>query len=1204
MKNPNNIYKVVSRKICFNPIKSFAKKVTFLTILTALLLQLGTALIPAQAVAPQSLSIDGTECVMRLVELPNIEASDNASSFSYIPNANKSGAYSDTGDNTFGGFNPTQFRLPLAWYLGPLVAKVDGYDSYENSASIKNDVASLQSIADPDANNDFFDSTANFRSAGLDDFERKSAYAIVFDALVAGNGDPNRACRNTPNVFFSRPSNPSRFFGSYKNNNLLLTGTLNPSNSTFTFDTATDSNSPDSNNIYNVAGDLSNPIFRSGTTATGFCSNLINLDGGEAYRYCMRANVLDFNTITYRGERYVLDSWKGNQSIRMEYVLDLATSPYETRKTGLANCSDKPRFRIDGDNADSIEELTTDGDNGISGFFGQLADLAGIDSGTGQTIQFVDYGPLCSDAGGEQNIELYNVQNFLRIAHYFALDNAVAIIPNNPGDGERAMSQIYDRSPSDPTRFVPKAGVSVGSCTLSEANSSIKFENDPSTSTANGTYSQAYWTFPNPDSNCAVLGANIQVKISTANSGERITSVNAGSGGPAGTQAPAKTCTREAGALGWILCPILTVLDEGTQSIENQIRGFLFVDTERFTQDSGAFRAWSTFRGIATVIIVIVALIMIFSQAMGDGIFDNYSVKKLLPRLVLAGITIQVSWFLITELVNIFNLLGNGIGGLLLSSFDLETTTNLRDQIGNITQTASGGDFAAGAIFTGLAIAAPALLGGIVAIAIGVGVAILIGLVTLILRDMIILLGVVLAPVAIAMSVLPGTQKTAKWWWESLEKALLMYPLVMALLASGKIVATLLFDSATPEGDAGIRVTYLIAGIIAWYAPFFFLPKALQAGGTALNKLTGAFNDRSKGFFDKIKGFQDNRSKIKSAARQRNAFDKNHKSWYARGAGRYLGGGVLEKGLKAKSKGAAYLAAGAIGRGSRFEREGFEVNAAKESAQRRLFNKEQALTEVKSQEAKAATQRADVDLQRMAAKKIPITFTDSRGVTRTEEFSYGNKEHLEWLASSSTDKAQTQAALNRINTLGADDVMRRLRDGGMKNRTFSDGSDAAGLFSEHLVSPETYGAFKDKASDIAKGGTGIAFGDGMTTENVMQSSKNTIAEVAKHYQEAQAAIVKHATGATLNRDEQALYDKYSVIDPATGKTALEKAVARTAASVRESATNANLKGNFKQDQAIASRQALEILHASGLGVAMGADYGIAMSHIDAVSGVK
>jgi hypothetical protein len=284
-------------------------------------------------------------------------------------------------------------------------------------------------------------------------------------------------------------------------------------------------------------------------------------------------------------------------------------------------------------------------------------------------------------------------------------------------------------------------------------------------------------------------------------------------------EAKPDVCTTNGGILSWIVCPILDMLDEATIWMEDKVGDFLFIEPTQFDKesDSGAniYRAWSTFRSIATVIIVIIALIMIFSEAMGSGIFDNYSVKKLLPRLLFAGIGIQLSWFAMTQLINIFNIVGDGIGNLMLQPFVLSDGTHLSTNT-HITELFAFKNLSTGGkgIFAGMVVAGSiALVAGAVALGIAVVAAMFTGFVTLIIRSIIIFLGVVFAPIAIAMSVLPGTQKTSKWWWESFEKALLMYPIVIALLAAGKITGYLLMQSA--QTSDGLKSLQAIAAIVA-----------------------------------------------------------------------------------------------------------------------------------------------------------------------------------------------------------------------------------------------------------------------------------------------------------------------------------------------------------------------------------------------------
>lgn len=347
------------------------------------------------------------------------------------------------------------------------------------------------------------------------------------------------------------------------------------------------------------------------------------------------------------------------------------------------------------------------------------------------------------------------------------------------------------------------------------------------------------------------------------------------------TELPETCATKLAdnSALAWVLCPIINMAESLIGKIDEMLSRFLFVDLGRFNTNSGLFVAWNNIRQIWTVILIIIALIMIFSEAMGEGFLSNYSVKKILPRLVLAVIGIQFSWVLTREFINISNILGNGIQGLMLAPFDgIEEGLGAILPVGDLSGAAQTGYFVA--IFAAI----PVAFGALATVAIGVFIALVIAFVTLILRYMVIVIGVMFAPIGIAMSVLPGTQKVSKLWWESLEKAVIMYPIIMAMLAAGKIIAFGLLqpvDGQSPDG------WFTLGAIIAYFAPYALLPAALKLGGTALGKLTGAFNDKSKGVFDRArswdKGRKERRATFKKQFKQeRTAADLNSKNWVIR----------------------------------------------------------------------------------------------------------------------------------------------------------------------------------------------------------------------------------------------------------------------------------------------------------------------------------
>lgn len=117
-----------------------------------------------------------------------------------------------------------------------------------------------------------------------------------------------------------------------------------------------------------------------------------------------------------------------------------------------------------------------------------------------------------------------------------------------------------------------------------------------------------------------------------------------------------------AGTLGWIVCPLLdSAANAATDFYEGQIKNQLQVEPELFTGgDEGTKAGWETFRAFANTLFIIVLLVVIFSQLTGVGI-DNYGIKKILPKLIIAAILINLSYWLCMVLVDVSNILGNSL---------------------------------------------------------------------------------------------------------------------------------------------------------------------------------------------------------------------------------------------------------------------------------------------------------------------------------------------------------------------------------------------------------------------------------------------------------------------------------------------------------------------------------------------------------------
>src|SRR5262249_41408217 len=143
---------------------------------------------------------------------------------------------------------------------------------------------------------------------------------------------------------------------------------------------------------------------------------------------------------------------------------------------------------------------------------------------------------------------------------------------------------------------------------------------------------------------------------------------------------------------------------------------------------------------------------------------------------------------------------------------------------------------------------------------------------------------VILAPLALVAWILPGTKKYWDIWQETFSKLLLMFPIVVAVLAAGRIFAKVVaqdYFGALPNifapihagaahlfggfpsffaVDLGPGITFFVI-VIGFFGPYWFLPKTFQWGGNFLKSISGVVNDRSKGLFDRPRNYLNERKK-------------------------------------------------------------------------------------------------------------------------------------------------------------------------------------------------------------------------------------------------------------------------------------------------------------------------------------------------------
>lgn len=318
------------------------------------------------------------------------------------------------------------------------------------------------------------------------------------------------------------------------------------------------------------------------------------------------------------------------------------------------------------------------------------------------------------------------------------------------------------------------------------------------------------------------------------------------------------SCESKSGAMGWILCPVINLIDGGMNWVDEQVSDLLAVDNNKYN-DTGLEQSWKITRNLAYLILVPVVLIMVIGTALGFEFVSAYTVKRALPRLIIATVFIALSWTIVTFLVGFSNNVGAGVQGIMESPFRARFGESCQDQLNLACFFDVEPGFQNGVLqgIVQLPIAAASIVGLIIfLILFGATIltSVVIGFFVLLIRQMFILALMVLAPLAILAWIFPGNDKLWKSWWSIFTKLLIMYPLIMGLISTGRIFAAILKETARPDaGGSGLDGGLLnpVMRLAAYMLPYALIPLTFKFAGGAFAMVSGFADDKTKGLFDK-----------------------------------------------------------------------------------------------------------------------------------------------------------------------------------------------------------------------------------------------------------------------------------------------------------------------------------------------------------------
>ena len=283
---------------------------------------------------------------------------------------------------------------------------------------------------------------------------------------------------------------------------------------------------------------------------------------------------------------------------------------------------------------------------------------------------------------------------------------------------------------------------------------------------------------------------------------------------------PSTGCGGAGGVFGWIICPLGSLAEGGIKIFDGIMYSILNIPVDQW-EKSGLKDVWASMRTIASVLIILVALVGIASQVFNLEVVSAYTIRKLLPKFFIAVILIQLSWFLGTMAINISNTLGYSVQAIITAPFEEAVNQQIGKPAGSRGDgwisfsdvmtvyaksaenpvAAEGGVVALGigaAAASGIALAlnGPAIALSLVTVLMTAAITMAVGFAVIAIRYILIMAAVVAMPLALVAWILPSTSKWFKRWWEMFFALLAMFPIVIAFLTFGKVAAVIVAMSA------------------------------------------------------------------------------------------------------------------------------------------------------------------------------------------------------------------------------------------------------------------------------------------------------------------------------------------------------------------------------------------------------------------------
>ena len=255
--------------------------------------------------------------------------------------------------------------------------------------------------------------------------------------------------------------------------------------------------------------------------------------------------------------------------------------------------------------------------------------------------------------------------------------------------------------------------------------------------------------------------------------------------------------------IGWIICPVSNWLADGIDYMYSALQEFLKTKPlETTNQNSGIYLAWVIMRNISNVAFIVAFLVIIYSQLTSIGI-SNYGVKKMIPRLVIAAVLVNLSFTFCAILLDLSNIAGYTFQDAFMG------IKNTISTVGENTSTWTWSEVISTALSNG-------------ALAVGAGYAVSLALTT---------------------ELLP---------------MLVFFPAFAIVFGGAQLAGIIIIQNAAGPNGAIMHILGMLVQII----PLAITPLIMKFSGGVLGKFAGFVNDKNKGWYDRSKNWAKDKREI------------------------------------------------------------------------------------------------------------------------------------------------------------------------------------------------------------------------------------------------------------------------------------------------------------------------------------------------------